>query len=87
MQKKTSTNSFELGNIKTAINEEPAYTSSDIKEYSDALRREIHYLKLGKGKRYKIVNGIKLNKTIREYIHIHLRWRQNYIFRMMHQLL
>lgn len=61
--KKISTNSFELGNIKTAINEEPAYTSSDIKEYSDALRREIHYLKLGKGKRYKIVNGIKLNKN------------------------
>ncbi|OLR58514.1 hypothetical protein BHF70_02095 [Anaerostipes sp. 494a] len=47
----------------SATNEQPAYTSSDIKEYSDALRREIHYLKLGKGKRYKIVNGVKLNRS------------------------
>lgn len=36
---------------------------SDIKEYSDALRREIHYLKQGKGKKYKIVNGNKLVKS------------------------
>lgn len=40
----------------------PAYTSSDIQEYSDALRKEILYLKQGKGKRYKIVNGVKINK-------------------------
>lgn len=47
----------------SATNEQPAYTSSDIKEYSDALRREIHYLKQGKGKKYKIVNGNKLVKS------------------------
>lgn len=47
----------------SATNEQPVYTSSDIKEYSDALRREIHYLKQGKGKRYKIVNGSKLVKS------------------------
>ena len=51
------------GSNVSATNEQPAYTSSDIKEYSDALRREIHFLKLGKGKKYKIVNGIKLNKS------------------------
>ena len=51
------------GNSMSATNEQPAYTSSDIKEYSDALRREIHYLKQGKGKKYKIVNGNKLVKS------------------------
>lgn len=54
--------SLEGSNI-SATNEQPAYTSSDIKEYSDALRREIHYLKQGKGKKYKIVNGNKLVKS------------------------
>lgn len=54
--------SLEDSNI-SATNEQPAYTSSDIKEYSDALRREIHYLKQGKGKKYKIVNGNKLVKS------------------------
>lgn len=38
-----------------------AYTSSDISEYSDALHKEIFYLKQGKGKKYKIVNGNRLN--------------------------
>lgn len=33
-----------------------------INEYSDALRHEIHFLKLGRGKTYKIVNGVKINK-------------------------
>lgn len=51
------------GGSMSATNEQPAYTSSDIKEYSDALRREIHYLKQGKGKKYKIVNGNKLVKS------------------------
>lgn len=51
------------GSSMSATNEQPAYTSSDIKEYSDALRREIHYLKQGKGKKYKIVNGNKLVKS------------------------
>ena len=51
------------GSSMFATNEQPAYTSSDIKEYSDALRREIHYLKQGKGKKYKIVNGNKLVKS------------------------
>ena len=51
------------GSIMSATNEQTAYTSSDIKEYSDALRREIHYLKQGKGKKYKIVNGNKLVKS------------------------
>ena len=51
------------GSSISATNEQPAYTSSDIKEYSDALRREIHYLKQGKGKKYKIVNGNKLVKS------------------------
>ena len=60
--KTTSTQSAEESNV-SATNAQPAYTSSDIKEYSDALRQEIHYLKLGKGKKYKIVNGIKLNKS------------------------
>lgn len=41
----------------------PVYTSSDIREYSDGLHKEILYLKQGKGKRYKIVNGSKLNKS------------------------
>lgn len=60
--KTTHTLSVEGSNI-SATNEQPAYTSSDIKEYSDALRREIHYLKQGKGKKYKIVNGNKLVKS------------------------
>lgn len=60
--KTTSAQSAKESNI-LATNAQPAYTSSDIKEYSDALRQEIHYLKLGKGKKYKIVNGIKLNKS------------------------
>ena len=51
------------GSSMSATNEQLAYTSSDIKEYSDALRREIHYLKQGKGKKYKIVNGNKLIKS------------------------
>lgn len=51
------------GSSMSATNEQLAYTSSDIKEYSDALRREIHYLKQGKGKKYKIVNGNKLVKS------------------------
>lgn len=41
---------------------EATYTSSDIQEYSDALRKEILFLKQGKGKKYKIVNGTKINK-------------------------
>jgi len=40
----------------------PFYTSSDIKEYSDALRHEILFLKQGKGKKYKIVSGAKINE-------------------------
>lgn len=60
--KATHTLPVEGGNV-SATNEQPAYTSSDIKEYSDALRREIHYLKQGKGKKYKIVNGNKLVKS------------------------
>ncbi len=51
------------GNSISATNEQSAYTSPDITEYSDALRREIHYLKQGKGKKYKIVNGSKLVKS------------------------
>ena len=51
------------GSSISATNEQPSYTSSDIKEYSDALRREIHYLKQGKGKKYKIVSGNKLVKS------------------------
>lgn len=51
------------GSSILVTNEQTAYTSSDIKEYSDALRREIHYLKQGKGKKYKIVNGNKLVKS------------------------
>lgn len=59
-----STNTIMADGISmSATNEQPAYTSSDIKEYSDALRREIHYLKQGKGKKYKIVNGNKLVKS------------------------
>lgn len=42
--------------------ETPKYTSSDIQEFSDSLRKEILFLKQGKGKKYKIVNGIKINK-------------------------
>ena len=61
LQSVTSTE--DSGNTQSATNVQPAYTSSDIKEYSDALRREIHYLKQGKGKKYKIVNGAKLNKS------------------------
>ena len=38
------------------------YTTSDIKDYSDALRNEILFLKQGKGRKYKIVNGQKLNR-------------------------
>ena len=59
------------GSSISATNEQPAYTSSDIKEYSDALRREIHYLKQGKGKKYKIVNGnilVKSDKGIYTYL-------------------
>lgn len=54
------------GSNISATNEQPAYTSSDIKEYSDALRRKIHYRKQGKGKKYKIVNGNKLVKSDKE---------------------
>lgn len=54
--KKDGTGQFE------GVNVAPAYTSSDILEYSDALRKEILFLKQGKGKKYKIVNGTKINK-------------------------
>lgn len=60
---KTVNNQGKEGSDVSATNAQPAYTSSDIKEYSDALRREIHFLKQGKGKKYKIVNGVKLNKS------------------------
>lgn len=52
----------EESNVSVA-NEQLVYSSSDIMEYSDALRKEIHFLKLGKGKKYKIVNGEKLDKN------------------------
>lgn len=48
----------EVGDISVV----PNYTSSDIQEYSDALSKEILFLKMGKGKKYKIVNGVKINK-------------------------
>ena len=38
------------------------YSNPNIQQYSDELRREIHYLKMGRGKKYKIVNGVKINK-------------------------
>lgn len=60
---KTSMNSKEGGEKYSATNTQPAYTSSDIQEYSDALKKEILFLKQGKGKKYKIVNGVKLNKS------------------------
>lgn len=62
MAKSTNNIMEEKSNI-SANNEQSSYTSSNIKEYSDALRREIHYLKQGKGKKYKIVNGNKLVKS------------------------
>jgi KaiC/GvpD/RAD55 family RecA-like ATPase len=58
-EKSDSTESYD--NIGQAT-EKPHYTSSDISEYSDALHKEILFLKLGKGKKYKIVNGVKINK-------------------------
>ena len=61
--KSTNVIMAEENSISAADDEQPTYTSSDIKEYSDALRREIHYLKQGKGKKYKIVNGNKLVKS------------------------
>lgn len=49
-------------NLRQSSEEEPSYLSASMQEYSDALRREIHYLKMGRGKKYKIVNGVKINK-------------------------
>ena len=49
-------------NLTQLSEEEPTYLSASIQEYSDALRREIHFLKMGRGKKYKIVNGAKINK-------------------------
>lgn len=46
----------------TQSSEEPSYLSTSMQKYSDALRQEIHYLKMGRGKKYKIVNGVKINK-------------------------
>lgn len=40
----------------------PSFTSTNIAQYSDALKKEIHYLKQGKGKKYKVVNGEKLHR-------------------------
>ena len=40
----------------------PMYLTASIQEYSDALRQEIHYLKMGRGRKHKIVNGEKINK-------------------------
>ena len=48
--------------INGFIETTPFYTSSDIKEYSNALRSEILFLKQGKGKKYKIVSGTKINE-------------------------
>lgn len=51
-----------IENSMTQSSEEPTYLNASIHEYSDALRREIHYLKMGRGKKYKIVNGEKINR-------------------------
>ena len=49
-------------NLTQLSEENPSYLNASIQEYSDALRREIHHLKMGRGKKYKIVNGLKINK-------------------------
>lgn len=38
------------------------YDSETVRKFSEALRQEIHFLKQGKGKRYKIATGEKINK-------------------------
>lgn len=84
-QKTTDTDTNNGENEETQTFESyTAYTSSDISEYSDALHKEIFYLKQGKGKKYKIVNGNRLNVSDKGILHIHSRWRQSFIFRMMH---
>ena len=40
----------------------PSYLNANIQDYSKALHKEIRYLKCGRGKRYKIVDGIKINR-------------------------
>lgn len=40
----------------------PSYLNASIQDYSNALHKEIRYLKSGRGKRYKIVDGIKINR-------------------------
>lgn len=49
-------------NLTQLSEENPSYLNASIQEYSEALRREIHHLKMGRGKKYKIVNGLKINK-------------------------
>ena len=40
----------------------PTYLTASVHDYSNALHQEIRYLKTGRGKKYKIVNGVKINK-------------------------
>ncbi len=42
--------------------QESIYTSPNIEEYSEAIRKEIYFLKQGKGKKYKVINGEKLHR-------------------------
>jgi hypothetical protein len=42
--------------------ETSVFVSPNISEYSDALHKEIFFLKLGRGKKHKIVNGTKINQ-------------------------
>ncbi len=44
------------------IDSPPIDPLPDIRKFSDALSKEIMFLKQGKGKKYKIVNGVKINK-------------------------
>lgn len=57
-EKSTSVRS-ETSSLEEVI---PTYLTASIKDYSDALKREIYFLKKGHGKKYKVVNGEKINK-------------------------
>ncbi len=52
-----------VGNLTyDAASETTSFSSTNLAEYSEALKNEIHYLKQGRGKKYRVVNGERIHK-------------------------
>lgn len=69
-ENRTADNSSSAAASGGASEGNSGYSSPNMNEFSDALRQEILFLKQGRGKKYKIINGSKIHNDRGVYTYI-----------------